>query len=717
MKNRPGVKLILLLAIVVLMVLFFLFDLDQYLSIANLKEKLDGFKAYYGEHQLVTMSTYMLLYIVMAGLSLPGAAIMSLAGGALFGLFYGTLLVSFASSIGATLAFIFSRYMFKDWVQNKFSAKLLAINQGVEKEGGFYLFTLRLVPVFPFFIINLVMGLTPIKTHIYYGVSQIGMLPATIIIVNAGTQLASLESASGIISPGILFSFVLLGVFPFIARWLTAMIRQRKVMSKFNKPEQYDYNMVVIGGGAAGLVASYIAAAVNAKVALIESNKMGGDCLNTGCVPSKALIASAKLASLVKRADEFGFDTADVSFDFTKVMDRVHQIIKKIEPHDSIERYTQLGVECIKGHAQIISPFKVQVNDRIVTTRNIIVATGAKPMIPSLPGIENVNVLTSDTIWNIRSLPKRLVVLGAGPIGCELAQAFSRLGSDVILVQRGSGIMKKEDPDAALMVLDRFKKEGITVLLEHTAKAIEKISDADGEKQLVCEYKGQTVNIAFDEILVALGRKANVKGFGLETLGVELRKNNTIETNGFLQTNFPNIYCSGDVHGRYQFTHTAAHESWYAAVNALFGRFKKFRVDYKTIPWATFTDPEVARVGINETDANLAGIEYEMVKYGIDDLDRAIADSEDHGFVKVLTVPGKDKILGVTIVGNHASDLIAEFVLAMKHGIGLNKILGTIHIYPTMAEANKYAAGLWKKTHAPERLLQWVEKYHTWMRK
>jgi len=714
MRKSLGIKIVLLVGIAGLMWLFFLFDLDQQLSLENLKNKLDAFKVYYGQNKALTMMIYMVIYIVMAGLSLPGAVIISLAGGALFGLFYGTLLVSFASTIGATLAFLFSRYMFKDWVQHRFSSKLAIINKGIEKEGGFYLFTLRLVPIFPFFVINLAMGVTPPRVPGFYWVSQEGMLPRSVVFTNAGTQLAKIDSAGGILSPGLLFSFVLLGVFPILAKRVTAYIRQQKVFSKFLRPGKYDYNMVVIGAGSAGLVASYIAAAVNAKVALIEASRMGGDCLNTGCVPSKALIASAKLLSYAKRAKEFGFEKASVEFDFASVMERIQSIIKKVAPHDSVDRYTEMGVDCIHGRAKIISPFEVKVKDKIVTTKNIIVATGAKPMVPELPGLENVTYLTSDTVWDLRVLPRRLVLLGAGPIGCELAQGFSRLGSKVTLVQRGHRIMKKEDPDAAQILADRFQSEGIEVLLNHSPKAIE-ISGK--EKQLICEHDGNRVTVAFDEILFALGRIPNVTGFGLEELGVQLTGKQHIETNEFLQTNFPNIYCSGDVHGRYQFTHTAAHESWYAAVNALFGKFKKFRVDYGTIPWATYTDPEVARVGLNESDAEIAGIEYEMVKYGIDDLDRAIADSEDHGFVKVLTVPGKDKILGVTIVGNHAADVIAEFVLAMKHGIGLNKILGTIHIYPTMAEANKYAAGLWKKVHAPKKLLAWIEKYHGWMRR
>lgn len=706
-------KLALVIGILILVGFFFFFDLGRYFSLSNLKGELDSLKAFYTANKALTITIYMAAYILMAALSLPGAAVMTLAGGAVFGLFTGLVLVSFASTIGATLAFLFSRYMFKDWVQTKFSTKIAAINKGVQREGGFYLFTLRLVPAFPFFVINLVMGLTPISTGLFYLVSQIGMLPGTFVYINAGTMLGNIDSMGGILSPGLIFSFVLLGLFPLAAKKVIQLIRAKKVYAGHEKPKSFDYNLVVIGGGSAGLVSSYIASAVKARVALIEEDKMGGDCLNTGCVPSKSLIASARLLAQAARAEEFGLQKADISFEFSEIMERVQSKIRQIEPHDSVDRYTSLGVDCIQGRAKVLSPFSVEVGDQVFTTRNIILATGAKPMVPELKGLDQVDFLTSDTIWDIREQPKRLVVLGAGPIGCELAQAFQRLGTEVFLVQRGMRIMKKEDADAIEPVMDRFIREGITLCLDHTAREIQV---RGREKVLICDHRGESVEIPFDRILVALGRTPNTKGMGLEDLGVSLTEHGQIEANGFLQTNYPNIYCCGDVHGKYQFTHTAAHESWYAAVNALFGRFKKFQVDYRVIPWATYTDPEVARVGINEQEAKAGNIEYEKVTYGIDDLDRAITDSEDAGFVKVLTVPGRDIILGVTIVGHHASEMIAEFVLAMKHGIGLNKILGTIHIYPTMAEANKYAAGLWKRAHAPEKLLAWVEKFHTWMR-
>ncbi len=712
MKNKIS-KIILFIIITGFAYAFFAYDLGQYLTLEYFKSQQLSFEQYYVSNKYFTILIYMAIYILVTALSLPGATVMTLAGGALFGFWLGTLIVSFASTIGATLAFIVARFLLRDYIQKKFGDKLGPVNEGVKKDGAFYLFTLRLVPIFPFFVINLVMGLTPIRVVTFYLVSQIGMLAGTFVYVNAGTQLAKIESLKGIASPELIFSFALLGIFPLIAKKAVTFIKSRKIMAKHKKPEKFDYNLVVIGAGSAGLVTSYIAATVRAKVALIEKHKMGGDCLNTGCVPSKALIRSAKMLSYAQRAKEFGFKSAGIDFDFSNVMKRVHDVIKKVEPHDSIERYTKLGVNCIEGEATIKSPYTIEVNNKTITTRNIVIAAGARPFIPPIAGIDKVKYLTSDNVWDLKKLPKSLVVLGGGPIGCEMTQAFSRLGSDVSQVEMSDRILSREDPEVSDLVKKKFEQEGIKVLTGHRAKEV--VSEED-KKTLVCDHKGTEIRIEFDEILVAVGRVANTKGYGLEELGVKISNRGTIETNEMLQTNFPNIFCAGDVAGPYQFTHTAAHQAWYASVNALFGKFKSFNVDYSAIPWCTFTDPEVARVGLNETDAKTSGIEYEVTTYGIDDLDRAIADSEDHGVVKVLTKPGTDKILGVTITGTHAGDLIAEYVLAMKNKLGLNKILGTIHIYPTLAEANKYTAGEWKKAHKPEKLLKWVERYHSWMR-
>ena len=713
-------KKIILLFIGLLIAAFFIFDVQQYLTLSSIKESLTSFESWQSQNPLMVSLCFFAVYVVITGLSLPGAAVMTLAAGALFGLWWGLLIVSFASTIGATLAFLVSRFLLQDWVQQRFGNRLKAINNGIEKEGGFYLFTLRLVPIFPFFIINLVMGLTSIKTWTFYWVSQIGMLAGTLVYVNAGTQIAQIDSLGSIMSFDLLASFALLGIFPLMTKKILDVVKAKRVYQGWTKPKQFDRNLVVIGAGAAGLVSSYIAATVKAKVTLVEAHKMGGDCLNYGCVPSKAIIRSAKLAQHMRDGVKYGLDSTQPTFSFKAVMQRVHDIIKQVEPHDSVERYTRLGVEVLQGYATIIDPWTVAIKHpdgqtQNLTTRSIVIATGAEPVVPNLPGIEDVGYVTSDTVWEkfaeLDILPKRLIVLGGGPIGCELSQAFARLGSDVTQVERGDRLMSREDKDVSELAEAALADNGVHILTGHEAVRFERQGD---EKIIVVKSAAGEQRIAFDEVLCAIGRQSRLQGYGLENLGIE--SDRTIQGNAFLQTRFPNILTAGDVAGPYQFTHTAAHQAWYASVNALFGQFKKFKADYRVIPWTTFIDPEVARVGINEQEALEQNIDYEVTRYGIDDLDRAIADSAAHGFVKVLTVPGKDKILGVTIVSEHAGELLAEFVLAMKHGLGLNKILGTIHTYPTWAEANKYAAGEWKRAHAPQWLFKVLERFFRWQR-
>lgn len=706
-------KLIAIAVISVLIACYFIFDLGQYLDLDYFRQQQDRILAYREANPLESALIFVALYIAITGLSLPGAAIATLIGGAVFGLVLGTVLVSFASAIGASCAFMVSRYVLRDAIQKRYGDRLKAINQGIEKDGAFYLFTLRLVPIFPFFVINLVMGLTPIRLLIFYVVSQVGMLPGTIVYVNAGTQLAKIESLGGILSPALIASFVLLGIFPLIAKKSIDAVKARKALGKFKKPDKFDYNAVVIGAGSAGLVASYIAAATKAKVALVERGKMGGDCLNTGCVPSKALIRTAKFMSHTKRSAEFGVHTANAAFSFADVMARVRRVIAQIEPHDSVERYTELGVECVSGNARIESPYCVDVDGRKLNTRSIVIAAGAAPFVPPVPGIDDVGYRTSDTLWDMAELPDRLVILGGGPIGCELSQAFARLGSNVTQVEMLPMIMPREDEEFAQAVLESFKSDGVNVLLGHRAT---RFLIEDGEKTLICDHGGEEVRIRFDELIVAVGRKANVSGYGVEELGIELSGDGTIEINEFLETNYPNIYACGDVSGPYQFTHVCSHQATTAATNALLRPFYRSRVNYSVIPWATFTEPEIARVGLNEMEAKEKGIDYEVTTYSMKDLSRAIADEEAHGLIKVLTPPGKDRILGVTIGGEHAGELIQEFVFAMQHKLGLKKILGTIHIYPTLVEANRFVAGNWRKAHVSSRSLQFVEKFNAWRR-
>ncbi|MBV1931933.1 MAG: FAD-dependent oxidoreductase [Porticoccaceae bacterium] len=705
-------KIIVIVLIAVVGASYFLFDLEEYLSVAF-------FQSIYVEHPERTAGLYFLVYVLATAFSLPTGALLTLAGGAVFGFGTGVVLASFASTIGATLAFLFSRVILRDWVQQKFASHLQAINRGVEKDGAFYLFSLRLIPVFPFWLINLLMGLTSLKARTYFWVSQLGMLPATLVYVNAGAELAAIEEVSpaGILTPGLILSFVLLASLPFIAKAIVGLMTRRKVYRPYKKPRQFDANLLVIGGGSAGLVTGLIAAAVKAKVILVEKDKMGGDCLNTGCVPSKALIRAARSLADMRKVNELGIEIDEPRVDFPRVMGRVQEVIESIAPHDSVERFTELGVDCISGQAKLLSPWQVQVNGRVISAKNIVIATGASPFVPPIPGIDQIDYLTSDNLWDLHEQPKSLLVLGAGPIGCELTQAFQRLGTQVTLVDMMANVLPREDSDVSDLVRKHLEQEGVEVLLNHKTVGFEREQNIDFALLEAVDGRPSETSprkICFDKLLVAVGRKANTSGLGLEALEIETTPQGTLAMDDYLRTRFPNIYACGDVAGPYQFTHTASHQAWYAAVNALFGSFKKFRVDYRVIPWTTFTDPEVAHVGLSEAEAKQQDIAYELSTYPLSELDRAIADNSVEGFVKVLTVPGKDKILGATIVGAHAGELLTEFVIAMKHNMGLNKILGTIHAYPTLSEANKMAAGVWKRGHAPEKLLGYVERYHYW---
>lgn len=720
-------KILIVLVVILVIAGFFFFGFDDLLTLQGIQARLSQFYEWRDESPLLVGGLFFLAYVLVAAFSLPGAAIMTLLAGALFGLWWGLLLASFASSIGALFAFLAARFLFRDSFQTKFASKLKSINDGIAKDGGFYLFTVRLLPIFPFFLVNILMGLTTIKAWTYYWVSQLGMLAGTFVYVNAGVQLAQIESLGDVISPTLLGSFALLAIFPLLAKKALDWYKAQQVYKGWHKPKSFDRNMVVIGAGAGGLVSAYIAATVKAKVTLVEANKMGGDCLNYGCVPSKSLIKSAKVAHHMRHGADYGLQNVEVNYDFKSVMSRIQRIIKKIEPNDSVERYSGLGVEVIKGYATIVNPWTVEIKDnngqvQQLTTRNIVIAAGSRPFIPPIDGLENIDYLTSDTLWqklsHQQSPPKRLVIIGGGPIGCELSQAFARLGSNVTQIERGSRLLKKEDPEVAEYAKDCLEADGVNVLLNHDAIRCTRDDINSALQSLTVKDKqGVETTIEFDALLIAVGRQARTTGYGLENLGIDtFDTGGTLVTNDYLETKFPNILAAGDVAGPYQFTHVASHQAWYAAVNSLFGGLKKFKVDYRVIPWVTFIDPEIARVGLSETEAHEQDIKFEVTRYDIGDLDRAITESQATGWVKVLTVPNKDKILGVTIVGNNAGELLAEYVLAMKHNLGLNKILGTIHTYPTMSEANKYAAGEWKRNHAPEKLLKWVERYHRFKR-
>ena len=705
---------IALVVVVSLIGAFFQYDLGNYLTLENIKSEQEALRGLVDTNPAEFIAGYFFIYVAVTALSIPGAAVMTLVAGALFGLWWGLLIVSFASTIGATLAMVIARWLFKQEVENRFKNQISTINKGIEKDGAFYLFTLRLVPAFPFFAINLAMALTSMNVITFFLVSQVGMLAGTFVFVNAGTELAQVKNLSDVLSAGLLMSFVLLGVFPLLAKWFVDWVKAQRVYSGFEKPKSFDADMVVIGAGSGGLVAALIAATVKAKVTLIEKNKMGGDCLNTGCVPSKALIRSARHAYDNSRGKSLGFSDSVIDVDFKAIMARVQRTIAEIEPHDSVERYQGLGVDVEIGEGEVVSPWHVCVNGKTISTRNIVIASGAEPFVPPIENINSVDYLTSNNLWELQERPDKVVVLGGGPIGTELTQAFGRLGSQVTQVELLPNILPREDKEFSEMVQMQLETEGVNVLTGHKALSI--VNEGTGSLLTVVDGEGVKKTVPFDRLVVAVGRKANTSGFGLEELGVILNPNGTVSVDDYLRTNFPNIYAIGDAAGPYQFTHTASHMAWFASVNALFGLFKKFKVDYSVIPWATFCSPEVARVGLNEQDACAQEIPYEVSTYDVADLDRAIVEEAAHGLVKVLTVPGKDKILGVTIAAEHAGELIGEFTLAMKHGIGLKKILGTIHIYPTFLEMNKFAASEWRKSHKPSWALVIAEKFHRWRR-
>lgn len=706
-------RLLLLLMMGALLGAFFVLDLGQYLSLAQLQAKQGALDAWVQDHFGEAALLFTLIYVATTALSLPGASLLTLAGSAVFGIPWGLLLVSFASTLGATLAFLSARFLLREWVQARFGDRLASLQAGMEQDGAFYLLSLRLIPLFPFFLVNLLMGLTPIRVSTYYWVSQLGMLPATFVYVLAGSELATLTSTGNILSPGLVAALTLLGLMPWLMRWLQRRLALHRLHAPYKKPARFDYNLLVIGAGAGGLVTSYIGAAVKAKVALIERSKMGGDCLNSGCVPSKALIRAARFAAGQRRAGELGFSPSHSNADFAAVMARVTAVIREIEPHDSMARYQELGVECIAGDARLVSPWEVEVNGKRLSSRHIVIATGARPRVPDLPGLSDVPYLTSDNLWQLREPPRQLLVLGGGPMGCELAQSLALLGVPVCLVEQAEQLLPREEPDLAELLRQQMEADGVRVLLGWQAERVER---QDGEIRLFLRKGDAPMTIEGDRLLLALGRVANVTGFGLEELGVALKPNGTLAVDDYLATHYPSLLAVGDVAGPYQFTHVAAHQGWYAAVNALFSPLKRVRADYRVIPTATYTSPEIARVGLNQKEARARGIPFETTRFPLAELDRAIIDGESQGFVEVLTVPGKDKLLGATLVGDAAAERLAEFTLAMRHGLGLRMILATVHPYPTLTEANKQVAGRWQQAHQPRRVLALLARYHRWRR-
>ncbi|OCX65821.1 hypothetical protein BFP70_06680 [Thioclava sp. SK-1] len=679
-------------------------------SIDGLRDLFAQFNGAKASHPMAFAGGFFAIYVAVTALSLPFATWLTVIGGALFGLWGGLALVSFASTIGATAAFLVSRYLMGDWVRARYGEKLAQYHQKLETEGPFVLFSLRLIPVVPFFVVNLIFGLVPMPAWRFYAISQIAMLPATAVFVFAGTQLAQISSLSDIVQPGMLAAFVALGVLPWAARAVVAVIRRRKALSGYTKPKVFDRNLIVIGAGAGGLVASYVAAAAQAKVTLIEAGPMGGDCLNTGCVPSKALISSARATADATRAARLGVHAAPC-VDFPAVTARLRDVIDQIAPNDSVERYSGLGVEVIQGYGQIIDPWTVEVHGARLTTRSIIVATGAAPVIPPISGINLVAPMTSETFWPWLIAqdqpPQNLLILGGGPIGCELAQALARLGAGVTVIEAAPRLIAREEPEASQALQKALLADGVTV--KTGAKAAQFGKDEDGTGWVALE---DGTKLRFDALLVAAGRAPRLTGFGLEALGL-IRDGSSL-VNSQLQSAMPHILFAGDVSGGAQLTNAAGHQGWIAAANALARPFWRFRADAAPIPAAVFTAPEIARVGLTQAQANKGS--YDVTTLPLGEIDRAVTEGEAEGLVKILTQKGRDKILGVTVVGPHAAEILPEFTLAMRHGLGLGKILSTPHIYPSWSEGAKNAAGRWRQAQTSPRLLALAARFMAWRR-
>lgn len=679
---------------------------SSYLTLESFQKYRSDIKLFSEENYLQSILLFFSVYVLSTAVSLPGATVLTLAGGALFGLFAGLIIVSFASTVGATLSFLLSRFLFRDWIRNKFQETFNKIDEGFNRQGSSYLFSMRLLPVFPFFAVNALMGLTQISIFRFFIVSQIGMLPGTFLYVWAGTELGQVTSVSGLISTKVFLAFALLAMFPYLIKLFMNAFNQWKLNSKFKRPLSYDYNVVVIGAGAGGLVSTAISRAVKAKAAIIESHKMGGDCLNYGCVPSKALIHASQRFDRTKSKNGVLSST-----DFESVLEHIHSSIKAIEPHDSIERFKSLGADVFQGSAKILTPWEVFVNGKKLTTRSIIIASGAAPFVPKIKGLEMIRVLTSETFWDLKQLPNKMIVIGGGPIGCEISQALSKIGVEILLVERSSRLLSAETKEVSDLVFDQMQQDGVKILLN---SEIESFLTANSCK--VLESGKVEIYENFDAVFFAIGRKPRVENLGLEELGIPIAKNGTIEHNEYLQTKYRNIYVCGDVAGPIQLTHVAGHQAWYAAVNALFSNFKSFKEDLSVIPRCTFTYPEVASVGLSEQELEKKNYDFEITHYPLTTFDRAVCDQATNGFVRLLTKKNSDQILGVTIVSPRAGEMIAEFALAMRWKLGLKKILSTVHAYPTWSDANKMAALAWQKKHVPPKLVALSEKFHDWKR-
>ncbi len=704
-------RLLLLGILAAAVAAFFTLDLGQYLTLESIKANSGALHAKVQAYPWWSRSLFFIVYALLTALSFPGTVVLTLLAGALFGLLEGTLLVSLASNFGAVAAMLISRFLLRDWIQRRFGKQIAGINRGLARDGAFYLVSLRLIPIVPFVLLNPALGLTRVGLWTFWWTTQLGMLPGHAIYVNAGRQLVRIDSLSGILSPGMITTLVLLAVFPLVATRLLTSYKARLAYRGWRRPKHFERNLVVVGGGTGGLATARIAASLCARVSLLERERLGGVAMHEGGVPARALRRQAnRLHGL--RSDPRVASSLDVAGGFSQAMDDMQRLTRAAMKSASSEHYARLGVEVIMAEGRLSSPWTVEAGGRSLSSRAIVIATGSRPCVPPIAGLEAIEPLTCDNLWDLREPPGRLLVLGGGAGACEFAQSFQRLGCQVTLVSERETLLEQEDPEAAGVVLAALRADGVELQLGLAPLRVE----VDGDECLLVCRRGEEGEQAlpFDRLLLALGQHADIRGLGLDELGLRCGEDGSLEVDEYLTTRFPNIYAVGSVAGPYGAPHVAEHQAWYAAVNALFGDFKRFAVSERVIPRAVFTTPEVASVGLSEPEARAQGTEFDVTRVPLGALSGAIAEEAGEGFIKVLTERGKDRILGVSIVGEQASETLAGFVVAMKHKIGMNRLADTVHLGATLGDASRLLAETWQRQHRPLRLLRWAERLNRW---
>lgn len=701
---------LIVLFFVVATICFFWFDLEQYLTLEMIQAKSGALRDQVQAHPWWAGSVFFAAYVALTVMSFPGTVVLTLLAGALFGLVGGTLMVSFASNIGALFAMLISRFLLRDWIQRRFAKQIASINRGLERDGAFYLFSLRLIPLVPFVLLNPALGLTRVSMWTFWWTTQAGMLPGHAIYVGAGRQLARIREISDILSPSLIGTLALLAIFPLAATKLLTLYKARKVYSGWQKPKSFEHNLVVIGGGSGGLTAARIAASMKARVALVERERLGGAALHSGSVPARALMRAANLHHTLRQGGTLGI-RMHTEVDFAEVMRQVRRTLDEAQGQVTAESSKTAGLEMVRGSAQLTSPWSVQVGNRTLCSRAIVIATGSHAIIPPIPGLEEVEPLTCENVWDLQQRPERLLVMGGEANACELAQAFQRLGCQVTLVVEGDMLLASAEPEARQAVTDALCADGVQVLLKVSPQRFEV---AESERRLVCSIDEQNRFLAFDQVLLALGREAHLHDLGLEKLKLSTREDGSLEVDEYLATRYPNIYAVGAVTGPDSSFQSAKHHAWYAAANGLFSGFRRFMVSDRVVPRVAFTSPEIASVGLTEAQAKLAELEYEVTMLDLDSLEAAQMSIGNSGFLKVLTERGRDRIIGVTLVGDGASETLAVFVLAMKHKLGLNKLRRTVHINPTLAEASLAVAEAWRRAHTAKRSQTWAARLHRW---